>query len=326
MRRSAPITWDQVRVGIVLIVALTILAAGIFFVGEMGAVFGDRYRLVTLMNSAAGLVQGAVVQVAGQPVGQVDEIEFIEPDRRPETGEAVAIWMAVDRKVQNLIRTDSKARVRTQGLLGDRLIDISPGSAENPVLQPGDTLPAAEALNYQELLDRASDAVTGLTTLVRNLSDITEGLLAGEGTMGQLVVDEALYRRLVSLSGSLDRFLTGAVGGEGFLGRALRDDELYDRLVSAVASLDSLTERVVAGEGTMGRLVRSDSLYVALTEMAVRSDSLLRSLQEGRGSLGSLIVDDRLYEELLKTVADLNATLEDLRQQPRKYIPPVEVF
>lgn len=326
MRRSTPVTWDQVRVGLFLMVALALLALGVFLVGETGHVFGDRYRIVTLMHSSAGLVRGAPVQVAGQSAGQVDRIEFIEPERRPESGEAVAVWLAVDREVQRLVRSDSRARLRTQGLLGDRLIDIEPGSAAARVLEPGDTLPSLEALDYQEALDQASEAVTTLTVLVRNLTEVTRGVLEGEGTLGRLVTDDVLYARLTSLSGTLDRFLGRATSGEGFLGRMLEDEALYDRLASAVASLDSVTGAVATGEGTLGRLVRSDSLYRVLTDVTVRSDSILRAVQEGRGAFGRLVSEDAAYEELLKTLVELNAILEDVRQDPRRYIPPVKVF
>lgn len=326
MRRSARVTWDQVRVGAAILVALAVLALGVFLIGEVGNVFGERYRLVTLMQSAAGLVQGAPVHLAGQPVGQVDEIALLAPEQRPASGQPVAVWMAIDERVQEQIRANSMARVRTQGLLGDKLIDIEPGSPPAPPLQPGDTLPSAPALNYQEVLDQASAAVQRLTNLVGNLSTATEGLLAGEGTAGQLLVDDALYHRLVALSGSLDAVLGQMATGEGTLGQMLASDTLYERLVSSAASVDSLTERILAGEGTLGRLVVSDSLYRSLTQLTVRSDSLLEAVQEGRGTLGQLVVDPTLYERVLQTLVDLNAMLEDLRENPRRYIPPVEVF
>ncbi|MFQ5678649.1 MAG: MlaD family protein [Gemmatimonadota bacterium] len=326
MRRSEPITWDQVRVGVFLIVALAGLALGIFLVGRTGHVFGERYRLVTLMHSAAGLVPGAPVQVAGQSAGQVAGIEFIRPARRPATGQAVAVWLAVDLEVKELVRADSRARLRTQGLLGDRLIDIEPGTASARVLEEGDTIRAVEALDYQEALDQASDAITSLTGLVRNLTALTESMLAGEGTIGQMVTDDLLYEHLVQLSGTLDTFLVRVTSGEGFLGRMLEDEALYDRLASAAASLDSLASSAVAGEGSLGRLIRSDSLYTALLQVASRTDSLLQTMQEGEGALGKLMSEEELYEEVLRTLVELNSILEDLRSNPTKYIPPVKVF
>lgn len=326
MRRSAPVTWDQVRVGLFLLVALALLALGAFLVGDTGHVFGERYRLVTLLRSSAGLVPGAPVQVAGQSAGRVERIDFIEPERRPPSGEAVAVWLAVDREVQQLVRADSRARLRTQGLLGDRLLDIEPGSAGARVLRAGDTLPAVEALDYQEALDQASAAVTSLTALVENLTEVTHGVLEGEGSLGRLVTDDALYGRLVGLAGTLDRLLGRATSGEGFLGRMLEDETLYDRLAEAVSSLDSLTAAVASGEGTLGRLVVSDSLYRSLADVAGRTDSILRAVQEGRGALGRLATEDAAYEELLRTLVELNAILEDVRADPARYIPPIEIF
>jgi len=269
---------------------------------------------------------GAPVQVAGQNVGQVDRVEFIRPEDRPETGEAVSVWLAVNVAVQDQIRGDSRARVRTQGLLGDRLIDIEPGSAAEAPLADGDTLLAAPAVSYEELLGQAADAIQGLITLSNELSGTLRRVSSGEGSLGQLLVDDGLYAGLVDLNDNLNAVLAPVVRGEGTLGQLLRDETLYDRLAAATGSLDSVTALVTEGEGTLGQLVRSDSLYRALTSSAVRADELLARIERGEGAVGQLIVDERLYEELLRTVVDLNALLQDIRANPKKFIPTVKVF
>lgn len=326
MKRSTPLTWEQVRVGALLVVALVLLATGVFLVGGMGNVFGNRYRLVTLMESGAGLVPGSAVQVAGQNVGQVSRVEWIDPENRPETGEAVAVWLAVNERVRRQIRADSKARLRTQGLLGDRVVDIEPGSPDAAVLAEGDTLSAAEPLDYQEILEQASGAVTGLRDLTGRLEELTRRMLAGEGSLGRLVVDETLYRRLTTLSGSLADVLERAEGGDGALGQLLTDPALYRRLVSLTASLDTVTARVARGEGTLGRLSASDSLYREMAGTAERFNRILDRVESGEGTAGKLVTDQALYDELLKTLTDLNAVLADLRRDPGRYVPPVEVF
>jgi phospholipid/cholesterol/gamma-HCH transport system substrate-binding protein len=313
-------------VGLVLIVALFLLGLGIFFIGNVGDQFGSRYRLVTLMESAAGLVVGAPVQVAGQNVGQVDRVEFIRPEVRPESGEAVSVWLAVNVAIRDQIRADSRARVRTQGLLGDRLIDIEPGSADAPVLADGDTLSAAPALSYEELLGQAADAVQGLITLSEEMTGTLRRVADGEGSLGRLLTEEDLYAGLVELNENLNQVLSPVVRGEGTLGQLLRDETLYDRLTAATGSLDSVSALVARGEGTLGQLVRSDSLYRALTASARRADELLAAIESGDGAVGQLINDETLYEELLRTVVDLNALLQDIRANPKKFIPTVKVF
>jgi len=326
MRRSSSVTWDQIRVGLVLTITLAFLSVGIFFIGNVGDVFGNRYRLITLMESAAGLVVGAPVQVAGQNVGQVDRVEFIRPEDRPATGEAVAVWLGVNLNIRDQIRADSRARVRTEGLLGDRLIDIEPGSATEAILVDGDTLSAAPAISYEELLGQAADAIQSLTTLSNDLTNTLSRVAAGEGSLGQLLVDDGLYVGMVELNQNLNTVLGPIANGEGAVGKLLRDTDIYDRLVAATGALDSVTSLVAGGEGTLGQLVTSDSLYRALTSSAARADALLSSIEHGEGAIGQLVNDESLYEELLKTVVDLNAFLQDVRANPKKFIPTVKVF
>ena len=326
MRRSTTITWDQIRVGLVLIVALAVLALSVLFIGQIGDVFGTRYSLVTLMESASGLVRGAQVQVAGQNVGQVERVEFIRPEDRPDSGEAIAVWLGVSVTVQDQIRADSRARVRTEGLLGDRLIDIEPGSPGSAVLADGDTLQSAPALSYEELLGQAADAVQSLTILANDLTETLSRVAAGEGSLGQLLVDDGLYGGMLELNRNLNAVIGPISAGQGVFGQLIHDNELYDRLVSATAGLDSITHALVRGQGTLGRLIQSDSLYVALTSSATRADSLLSMIAQGKGSMGQLLSDEQLYEELLKTVVDLNAFLADVRENPKKFIPSIKVF
>ena len=319
-------TWEQVRVGLLVLVALGALSTAVFLVGDTGNVFGERYRLITLVRSAAGLVPGAAVQLAGQTVGQVDDIIFIPPDQRPATGEAVAIWLAINVEVKDQIREDSRAQVRTQGLLGDRLIDIWPGNSDARILQAGDTVTSAASLDYDALLAEGAQAVGDLTEVARNLAGLTGGLLEGRGTLGQLVVDEELYDRLVTLAESLDTLVAAAAAPDGTLMRVLSDDTLYVAVRSAVTALDTLTRSVVDGEGTLGQLVRSDSLYRELTGTVSRADSLLAGMLAGQGSVGRLLDDEQLYEELLQTLVELNGMLEDVRRDPARYVPEISVF
>ncbi len=326
MRRGTPMTWEQVRVGIFLIIVLAMGATALVLIGRSGNVFGERYQLVTLVRSAAGLVPGAEVQLAGQAVGQVDRVVLIPPEDRPESGQAVALWLNVRVSVQSQIREDSRAQVRTQGLLGDRLIDIRPGSAGARILQDGDTLHAASSVDFDALIAEGSEAVGDLVEITNNLAELTRGVLEGEGTIGRLVTDAALYDRLVSLAGSMDTLVAVAADADGPVMRMLEDESLYLSIRSTLTSLDSVAAGVARGEGSLGRMLTTDSLYTALLGSITRMDSLLASLESGEGAMGRLFTDPVLYEELLKTMVDFGSLLEAVREDPERFVPEVSVF
>ena len=188
------------------------------------------------------------------------------------------------------------------------------------------TVSLGPALRRGALDKEGAEAVGDLTDVARNLSSLTRGLLEGRGTLGQLVVDEQLYERLVGLAESLDTLVASAASPDGALMRMLTDDTLYAAVRSAVTSFDTLTRSVVEGEGTLGQLVRSDSLYRELTGTVSRADSLLAGLLAGEGSAGRMFNDEELYEELLRTLVELNGMLEDVRRDPSRYVPEISVF
>lgn len=322
-RRS--LRWVQLRVGLLVLVALTILALAIFFVGQIGVVFGDRYRLVTLMPSASGLVQGAIVRLGGQSVGRVAAIEFVPFAQRRGPNEILQITLEIDRDVQEQIRTDSEARLLTQGLLGDKVIDIRPGTAAGRPLAEGDTVRSAQSVDLEQLLRSASDALGNAVVLLSDFREVADALLRGEGTAGRFLTEDDLYQSFLDASRAMSTFLRSLQEG-GTLGQLARDSTLYVELRSAVAALDTVTQALVEGRGTLGRLIWSDTLYTRLTETSARADSILKRLESGEGTAGMLVQDPQLYENLNKLAVDLQAVIAEFKQHPRKYLPPIEIF
>ncbi len=320
------ISWSQIRVGLAVVAALAVLAVAIFFIGESAAIFGERYHLTTLMPSANGLIEGASVKLAGQDVGKVETIEFIPIEGRARPDQVLKITMSINTAVQEQIRGDSEARVRTQGLLGDKIVDLTPGTPDSPPLQPGDTVPSAIAVDYEQMLASAAELVDDLSLMLRNMRTIADNLLAGQGTAGRMLMDTALYVELLTTSRSMNAFLDAVGSGEGAFAQLAQDEQLYQDLRSVVAGLDTLTVTLISGEGTLSRLITDDSLYVRLSSSSARADSLLSAIESGEGTLGQLVTDQELYESLLKLLVDIQTVVLELREDPRKYVPPIKVF
>jgi phospholipid/cholesterol/gamma-HCH transport system substrate-binding protein len=329
--RGGAIGWREARVGALILVALALLAYGIFRIGEIFDVFADRYELVTLFPNAAGLTEGSPVTLAGQRVGQVKRIDFI-PMEQKRGGNHVALTLAVAEEVQEQIREDSQARLRTQGLLGDRFVDVAPGTPAARVLQPGDTLPSVPPPELEDVLATAAEVLADAQRVMRGLSDITGRLQRGEGTLGRLITEDDLYLRLAASAGQLETVLQEINRMDGALGRLIRDPTLYAQLGSAIARVDSVGGLILRGEGTLSRLLRTDSLYQDLVATVGRADStllglsgFLRGATAPDGSLGRFLTDPALYDELLRAVLDLQRLINDIRTNPRRYRPEVNV-
>jgi phospholipid/cholesterol/gamma-HCH transport system substrate-binding protein len=329
--RRRNLEWRQLRVVLLIAISIVLLAYGVYQVGKVFDVFASRYELVTTVPTALGLREGAPVTLAGQRIGQVKRIEFIPVDRKT-SGDNLRITLAIAHEVRDQIRRDSRAFLRTQGLLGDKFVDIEPGTAGNAVLIAGDTLRAGKSLDIEEFMTQASAALDEATAVVEALRSVTTGLANGEGTIGQLLTDEQLYGRMVSTTGQLEGVLRQINSSNGTLGHLIRDPALYQRLTSTVSRVDSLGAAILYGDGSMARLIRSDSLYRSLAGTAFRADSamggvagIVSRLERGEGSIQKLMNDPALYDQFLKSVIDLQSLIEAIRTDPEKFKPKIDV-
>jgi phospholipid/cholesterol/gamma-HCH transport system substrate-binding protein len=317
MKRSSFITWDQLKVGGIIIAAMLVLGVAIYKLGQAANLFSKRYELVTYLQNANGLRNGGTVFVAGQFAGTIKAIEFLPIDN--DTTRNLRVRMEVDEGLQSQIRSDSRAKVRTLGLLGDKVIDISIGTPRFAMLKAGDTISIAQSLDYEAVLTQAAGAVADMVDLTHDMRTLTSGIVGGKGTIGQLVTNRALYDQFIGTMGRANTMLAKFDNPNGSFARLLNDPALYDRFVAVVTSADSLVIALNDKNGTIGKLLRDDTLYTHIVNMAVAGDSLMRTLSNGQGLAGRLLNDPTMYDRLNKLTTDLNAMLEDVRKDPHKY-------
>lgn len=317
MRRSPSITWDQLRVGLVIAVAVLVVGIAIYKLGQAANLFSKRYELIAFLPDANGLREGGSVMVAGQLAGTVQKIEFLPVDA--DTTRNLRLTLAVDAGVREQIRRDSRGKLRTLGLLGDKVFDITPGTPRFRPLQEGDTVTVVPALDYEAVIAQASGAVNDLVALTKDMRVITGGLVKGEGTVGQLLTNRELYDQLNGTLSRANTMLARLQNPNGSVGRMLDDPTLYNRLVDVIGSTDSLVIALNSSRGSAGLLLRDTTLYHNLVGITTGADSLMRALTNGQGTASRLLTDQTLYDQLNKLVSDLSAILADVRRDPSRY-------
>jgi phospholipid/cholesterol/gamma-HCH transport system substrate-binding protein len=317
MKRSSYITWDQLKVGALILVALLILAVAILKLGQAGNLFGKRYRLVAFVANASGLKLGGPVTVAGQLAGRIKDIDLLPPDQ--DTSRNLRLVVEVDRKLSEQVRRDSRAKIRTMGVLGDKVFDISPGTPAYRVLHENDTIPTTPSVDFETVVQMASGAIGEVVGLTHDLKNMTGGINRGEGTLGQLVTNRTLYDQLNAALSRTASLMAALENPRGTIGRMMNDPSFYNTLNRTVASVDTIVTHINSGQGSVGKLLRDDTLYVHLVNIVGRADSLVTSMSKGKGTMQKLFTDEQLYDELVKTVTELNKVLADVRRDPRRF-------
>jgi phospholipid/cholesterol/gamma-HCH transport system substrate-binding protein len=317
MKRSTFITWDQLKVGAVILIAIGIMVVAIFKLGESAQLFTKRYTLVALVPSTTGLREGSQVTVAGQLAGAVKSIEFLPVDL--DTTRNLKIIVEVDQADSSQVRRDSKATLKTLGLLGDKVFDISPGTPRYRALKDGDTLTLSNALDYEAVLKQASGTLYKVDSITGSVQRLVNGVSQGEGTLGQMVTSRTLYDQLNSTLSSTNGLMVRLQNPSGTIGHLLDDPGIYNSLNRVLGSADTVVAQISSSQGSFGKLLRDDQLYARLVSTVSTLDSLVTTMAQGKGTVSKLFTDQQLYDRILTTVTELNTVLTDVRRDPRRY-------
>lgn len=316
----------QIRVGLLIVATLIILSATIFLMGRERRFFESRVAFEIHFSRTTGLRERAPISLTGVRVGSVEDMTF--PHDVQEKYIVVKIRVVGD--VAPRIRKDTVARIRTQGVLGDKFIELSGGSPESEPLPPGSLISSVDPVDYETILGESGDVVQNFTQLAGSLNTILKSAEEGKSLLGQIVAPEHEKKwldaanNLRSASASLKNILGSVEKGEGVLGQLVQNKEAgqaitedlrvgLHQLRRATESLQKTTQKIEQGEGTLGTLIQDPNagreILASLRRSASNLESVTRQLREGGGMLQRLISDrpyaDRLLGQLEQSTRDL---------------------
>jgi len=325
--------WSKLKVGLVITTTLLILFVTVFFAGGIERLFQPRVEITAWIPDVKGLRAGAPVWLSGVEVGSVNEISL-----HPEQGAVVT--MSVNKDALNFIRTDSYAYIMTAGLLGDKYIELSAGSAEANPLGPGDIIKGKAQVDFRDVMEAGAASIQKMTTFIDTLEDVIVQFEKAEGTVAKLITDPSVYNNLKAATESLAVVMDDINKQRGTLGLLLKDPTLYNSLVSTTSGLDGLIGNLNEGadkmivaassieefgkklndsRGTLHRLIEDEDLYNNLNNASQRLNSILASIDRGEGTAGALIRDEKLAIELKKTIIEIRNLVNDIENNPRRY-------
>jgi phospholipid/cholesterol/gamma-HCH transport system substrate-binding protein len=332
----------QARVGVFVLLGVLVFLGLVYLLGAQARLFEPQHTLYTEFTSVGGLLEGATVRLAGVQIGRVTRVSL-----PGEPGGKVRVELRIARRYADRIRQDSVARLDTQGLLGDKVIEITVGSAAEPALAGGALLASREAADIGQVLGQSAEVVLNMSALAASLRQTAEALntsglvrdLAataasarrigeqieqGRGLAHALVYEEPLVlRRLDRLLASTQALLERAERGDGMVG-VLTAKQSGDAARRFVAAMDRVARALDGGSGSDGMVAALlfDPKYRGVAEDLRVLTRNLRDVSErlagGRGTLGVLLRDDGGGDELRPIAADLRAAVSNLRAVAEK--------
>ncbi len=227
----------ELKVGLFVAMGLGLILLSILVLGSTEGLLTRKNSYYSRFQSVDGLVGGAKVFLGGIHVGTVDDISF------DETARAIRVSFNVKRSATTLIRSDSGAEIATQGVLGDKYISVTAGSADKPALENGTEIPNRPTQGFSQFLTKSDALVANLNSLVGTLDRVLKNFEANNRSDTFFKGMAETSRNLSSMTSKLDHELENL------------------RLRKITGHLEGILEKINNGTGTLGALVNDPSLY-----------------------------------------------------------------
>ncbi len=294
-------------------VALTILAAVLIIETLGSAEFFSRGKHVSaLFDTVQDLKVGDRVKMAGVEIGRVERIALAD--------EKVSVTLKL--KPEAAVKTDSKASVKFSGLMGQNFVSISFGAPGSPKAEEGAVLETAEQPDLSAIMAKLDSAATGIanfgksftgdqinnligpltdfikqnsgpiTATIANVKNVTSQIAAGQGTVGKLIYEDALYSTALTTVSNLQDTAASA----------------KDMIASAKLVMNDVT----AGQGTIGKLLTDETLYHATTASMTNLESILIKVNQGQGTVGKLVNDQDFLQNAKLSLQKLDKAADGL--------------
>lgn len=314
------IGFADLRVGILVVASIGVLIAVILTISGDINPFRNQLIVKTSLSGVDGLRPGAEVRLAGVKVGQVRRVLLLDVPQNDQATRTVELELAIDpiidgRPAGQRIRKDSKVVLGSVGLLGDKVVDIIPGTQQAEAITKNyEYIQGSQETTIRQLISGADDILANFTTLSVSVKQIAERISKGEGTIGKLITDESLYENLNQTVEESRKLVNDVRKGKGTAGQLISDPTLYNELNDTLQRVEKLVADVNEGRGTLGKLATDEAVYNQLNSVMARLDrttvkleDMVNRVDRGEGNLGLMLNDDKLYRETASTIANLNA-------------------
>jgi phospholipid/cholesterol/gamma-HCH transport system substrate-binding protein len=339
----------KLRVGVFVLIGVAAFLGMIYALGARARLFEPRITVHADFTEVGGLVEGATVRLAGVQIGRVSGVNL-----PPQPGAKVRVDMSIARRYSDRVRKDSIARIETQGLLGDRIVEITVGSAQAAPVTAGELLVSkdpvditkmmsesagvvknvsalaeslqktAEALNQSGIIEEAAATVKSARKITDQVGRVVNEVERGKGLAHALVYDEPVaLRKINDLVASTQALVERVQRGEGAAGVLTSEQSTAAarRFVAAMDKLSRVVEQPSADDGVLPALL-FDPKYRAMLDDARVTAHNLREVSDrvagGRGTIGALVRDEPADASIRETSRDLQATMANLKEITEK--------
>jgi len=296
----------QIIVGLFILVGLTILVIGVFSLGSQKKTFVKGFTVNTIFDDVSGLQRGNNVWLSGVKIGSVKKMTFLR-------NSSVLVSMELQKSLEPMIRKNSKTKISSDGLIGNKIVVIFGGTFSVPQAADGDFLSAQKALSTEDMLVTLQANNKNLLAITSSFKNISQKIDSGNGAIGALLNNEAVANKIGSSINSLQTTMNN-----------FQDVSLRSKAV--LTNLQTFTDKLNAQGSFANELVTDTSIFSELkstiaqlrkvaenaSQVTANLDSATGSLNKKNNAVGVLLNDEESAASLKQTIKNLESSSQKL--------------
>lgn len=318
---------EGARLGLFIFLGSALIVISIFTIGNKESLFVQSITISSRFSNIEGLRSGAPVRLSGYTIGSVSNIVLAD-----DSVGSVIVTMRIDQELRHFIRIDSEASIQTEGLVGKKIVSITPGSHAQPVVGEGSFIRSKNPMNISKLMEDSESIISYMKDITKDFSQIVRKVNTGNGSVSKLVNDAELYESTVALIQTADKDLNQVSVTLENIALLIEETTMsakiaFSNIDTAIISTKNILGRIDNGEGLIGEIINDtlsyDSIKVMMNYLISSSESAERGLSSFAENMEALkhnwlfkgYFEDRGYWSQLEYQKSIDEQIEELKRQ-----------
>lgn len=271
-------TFNNIKLGAFVLAGLIFLLLILYMIGKNRTMFGGNYKLRARFENVQGLKSGNNVRYAGIDIGTVEKVSIINDT-------LMEVKMIIDNKAKFILRKNAIVSIGTDGLVGNKVVNIAASKSDSPLAEENDILPTKKPIDTDEMLRTLNKTNNDIAVIAKNLK-LTSNKLNNSEALWALLNDKSLPDNLKKSAANI-RLVT-------------------NNLYNMSKDVNSMVSKIKKGEGSIGKIINDSSFAKSLEDAVI-------NIKDAGNEVSTLSKDiNKAVKEIENNINDGNGTVHAL--------------
>ncbi|MDA3953294.1 MAG: MlaD family protein [Bacteroidales bacterium] len=326
---------NNLKLGFFVAIGIVLFIFGIYYIGSQVNLFSKKFQVSGIFTDISGLKVGNNVRFSGINIGTVSQVQIINDS-------LVSVDLSIQEGIRQFIRKDSKIEIGSEGLMGNKIVNIYSGNIHTANVEEGDILGTIEVVKIDNILRQLNSSSINTVIITKNVAEITEKINRGEGAFGKIFADESfatnlskIAKKTASLTENVAEITDKMSKEKGTIGMLLSDTILAKKIYEAGENLQKSTDNLVkitnqvnSGQGIFGEIFTDTTFTSGLSRTGknldytaektkILSENLVKitdEINEGQGLINRLIYDTAFADSIEIAVQNVNKGAKEVEE------------